>query len=154
FAPPPQMDSELVDVVKRELSDIRFSQSETDRRTQDALETVHSSLSHVVDRLAMIEGDLRNVRAAPAPLAPEPPPAAPVFVAPQPEAPRMTMPPMPRPELPNPAAAEAEFTAFAPQEYFVAAPREFHAAGPAAAEPPPLPAAMQETPRAISEILL
>src|SRR5262245_14005145 len=154
FAPPPQMDSELVDVVKRELSDIRYSQSETDRRTQDALETVHSSLSHVVDRLAMIEGDLRNVRAAPAQLAPEPPPAAPVFVAPEPEAPRMTMPPMPRPELPNPAAAEAEFTAFAPQEHFVAAPREFHAAGPAAAEPPPLPAAMPETPRAISEILL
>ena len=65
FAPPPQMDTSIVDAVKRELSDIRFSQSETDRRTQDALETVHSTLGHVVDRLAMIEGDLRNVRAAP-----------------------------------------------------------------------------------------
>jgi localization factor PodJL len=48
-------------MVKRELSDIRFSQSETDRRTQDSLETVHNTLGHVVDRLAMIEGDLRAV---------------------------------------------------------------------------------------------
>ena len=31
------MDSGIVDTVKRELSDIRFSQSETDRRTQDSL---------------------------------------------------------------------------------------------------------------------
>ena len=60
---PPPMDSGIVDIVKRELSDIRFSQSETDRRTQDALETVHSTLGHVVDRLAMIEGDLRTARA-------------------------------------------------------------------------------------------
>ena len=59
------MDPALVDIVKRELSDIRFSQSETDRHTQDSLETVHNTLGHVVDRLAMIEGDLRAVRAAP-----------------------------------------------------------------------------------------
>ena len=58
-APP---DSGLVDIVKRELSDIRFSQSETDRHTQDSLEAVHNTLGHVVDRLAIIEGDLRNVR--------------------------------------------------------------------------------------------
>ena len=51
-------------IVKRELSDIRFSQSETDRHTQDSLEAVHNTLGHVVDRLAMIEGDLRDVRAA------------------------------------------------------------------------------------------
>jgi localization factor PodJL len=155
FAPPPQMDSELVDVVKRELSDIRYSQSETDRRTQDALETVHNTLGHVVDRLAMIEGDLRNVRIAPAaPMEPAPPPPAPpapVFVEPEPVAPRMTMPPMPMPELPNPAASQSHFSAPAPQEHFVAAPREFHAAEPAALEPPPVPAAM---PRAISEILV
>ena len=67
------IDSGIVDLVKRELSDIRFSQSETDRRTQDSLETVHSTLGHVVDRLAMIEGDLRAVRAAP--VAPPPAPA-------------------------------------------------------------------------------
>src|SRR5439155_7224720 len=65
-APAPQpMDPELVNIVKRELSDIRYSQSETDRRTQDSLETVHNTLGHVVDRLAMIEGDLRAVRDAP-----------------------------------------------------------------------------------------
>ena len=52
-------DSGLFDIVKRELSDLRFSQSETNRHTQDSLETVHSTLGHVVDRLAMIEGDLR-----------------------------------------------------------------------------------------------
>ena len=57
-------DSGLVDIVKRELSDIRFSQSETDRHTQDSLEAVHNTLGHVVDRLAMIEGDLRAVRTA------------------------------------------------------------------------------------------
>ena len=62
---PQPIDSGIVDLVKRELSDIRFSQSETDRRTQDSLETVHSTLGHVVDRLSTIEGDLRTVRAAP-----------------------------------------------------------------------------------------
>ena len=58
-------DSGLIDIVKRELSDIRFSQSETDRHTQDSLEAVHNTLGHVVDRLAMIEGDLRTVRVRP-----------------------------------------------------------------------------------------
>src|SRR5437899_1811016 len=66
------MDSGIVDLVKRELSDIRFSQSETDRRTQDSLETVHSTLGHVVDRLSTIEGDLRTVRTAPATTASSP----------------------------------------------------------------------------------
>src|SRR5439155_17552714 len=117
-------DSGIVDMVKRELSDIRFSQSETDRRTQDSLETVHSTLGHVVDRLSMIEGDLRAVRSAP--IAPPPPAAPPAFIAPpapafvEPpveaprsaafveapfETPRAAM-PLPKPELPNPAAAQ------------------------------------------------
>ncbi len=119
-------DSGLIDIVKRELTDIRFSQTETDRHTQDSLEAVHNTLGHVVDRLAMIEGDLRTVRTAP--------------VAPQrrkhrrarnplrrrlPRR-RIATPPQPKPELPNPAAA---------QEHFAAAPREFQAA------PPPMPAA-------------
>ena len=110
-------DSGLIDIVKRELSDIRFSQAETDRHTQDSLEAVHNTLGHVVDRLAMIEGDLRNVREAPVVAAapsPAPPPAA---------APRVAMAPQPKPELPNPAAA---------QDHFAAAPREFHAAQPPA----------------------
>ena len=132
-------DSGLVDIVKRELSDIRFSQSETDRRTQDSLETVHNTLGHVVDRLAMIEGDLRAVRSAPvAPAAPQwPTPPAPQPAPPQAVATRAAMPPQPKPELPNPAAA---------QPHFAAAPREFHAAQPV------MPAAAV-APKAISEIL-
>jgi localization factor PodJL len=148
---PPQ-DPGIADLVKRELSDIRFSQSERDRHTQDSLEAVHNTLGHVVDRLAMIEGDLRSVRSpplAPQPEAPRPAPpqaampqaampqaAMPQTMAPQATAPRVAMPPQPKPELPNPAAGEAHFTA---------APREFHAAVPAAT------AAV--APKAISEIL-
>ncbi|MCA6116133.1 SEL1-like repeat protein [Bradyrhizobium sp. WSM 1738] len=137
------MDPGIVDLVKRELSDIRFSQSESDRRTQDSLETVHSTLGHVVDRLSMIEGDLRTVRAAPS--APASPPAAAETheEVSRPTTPLKTFPQQTKPELPNPAALQA-----GPQEHFVAAPREFHAAQPPAAPvAPPLP------PRAISEIL-
>jgi localization factor PodJL len=132
---PAQMDPGLVDLIKRELSDMRFGRNETDRRTQDSLEVVNNTLGHVVDRLAMIEGDLRAVRSAPVP------PLAPVPMAEPIPPPRAAMPqpvsPPPRPELPNPAAA---------QPHFAAAPREFHAA-----EPPAAPAIV--APRAISEIL-
>ncbi|WP_198963736.1 tetratricopeptide repeat protein [Bradyrhizobium sp. Y36] len=154
-------DSGMVDLVKRELSDIRFSQAETNRSTQDSLEAVHSALGHVVDRLSMIEGDLRAVRTAPPAPAPQPmamPMAAPVaapMAAPMAHAPvaREPLPQAqqqpkydPKPELPNPAAAQAAQTAFA------AAPREFHAAA-APAAPPPVPSAPPVPPRAISEIL-
>jgi len=135
---PGAADSGLADIVKRELSDIRFSQAETDRHTQDSLEAVHNALGHVVDRLAMIEGDLRSARVQPAAAAPpEPPPEAsypappePAYNAPpEPTAPAYAAPfaevaqwvamaPQPKPELPNPAAM---------QEHFDAAPREFHA---------------------------
>ncbi|MEZ2144210.1 hypothetical protein AAE026_18280 [Bradyrhizobium sp. DN5] len=151
----PPADSGMVDLVKRELSDIRFSQAETNRHTQDSLEAVHNTLGHVVDRLSMIEGDLRAVRTAPPAPAPRMPMAAPMEPAPMEPAPmaREPRPPQqqqpkydPKPELPNPAAAQAAF---------VAAPREFHAAAPAG--PPPVPATPQVTsslpPRAISEIL-
>ncbi|HEY0908604.1 MAG TPA: hypothetical protein VGD75_00055, partial [Bradyrhizobium sp.] len=123
-------DSGLADIVKRELTDIRFSQTERDRHTQDSLEAVHNTLGHVVDRLAMIEGDLRAVRStpvAPPPEArPEPRPAAPQ-AAPQSFTPssfapqESPSPPQIKPELPNPAASEAHFDA---------APREFRAASP------------------------
>lgn len=140
----PSVDSGVVDLVKRELSDIRFSQAETNRSTQDSLDAVHSALGHVVDRLSMIEGDLRAVRTAPPAPAPQPMPmAAPIEPAPMAREPRpQAQPPKydPKPELPNPAAMQQ-----APPSAFVAAPREFHAAAPAA--PPPVP------PRAISEIL-
>ena len=131
-------DSGLVDIVKRELSDIRFSQSEAGRHTQDSLEAVHNTLGHVVDRLAMIEGDLRAVRTPP--VAPQPEtPRAPSYAPPQTAAPRAAMAPQPKPELPNPAAE---------QQHFAAAPREFHAASPP--EPSVLATA---APKAISEIL-
>ena len=130
FAAPP--DSGLFDMVKRELSDIRFSQSETDRHTQDSLEAVHNTLGHVVDRLAMIEGDLRAVRSPPMVPAPEMPPAPP-----QTGAARVAMPAPPKPELPNPAAA---------QVLFAAAPREFQVA------PTAMPPAATVPPRATSEI--
>jgi localization factor PodJL len=134
---PEPTDPGLIDVVRRELSDIRFSQTQTDRHTQDSLETVHNTLGHVVDRLAMIEGDLRVVRTAPAAPIPATPPAPQSAAAPA-AAPRAAKAPQSRPELPNPAAA---------QEFFAAAPREFHAVQPV------LPAVAPVTPRAISEIL-
>ena len=130
------VDKDLIDLVKRELSDIRFSQTEAGRHTQDSLEAVHSTLGHVVDRLAMIEGDLRAVRTQPTAPSPEAAPAP--NAAPQTAAPRVAPPPPPKPELPNPAAA---------QEHFTAAPREFQVA------PPPAPAMAMVAPRAISEIL-
>jgi localization factor PodJL len=141
----PPADSGVVDLVKRELSDIRFSQGETNRHTQDSLEAVHNTLGHVVDRLAMIEGDLRAVRNAPPPAAPQ------AFAAPvepvahgamPPHQPKAEIKPDIKPDLPNPAATQATF---------VAAPREFHAATPAAL--PPVPAPPPVPPRAISEIL-
>src|SRR6202051_3328472 len=135
-SPAAPADSGVIDIVKRELSGIRFSQSETDRQTQESLEAVHNTLGHVVDRLAMIEGDLRTVRVQPANPQPEVPaepsyaaPPAPVYAAPPapsfdappaatPEAPQWAdMAPQLKPELPNPAAM---------QEHFDAAPREFH----------------------------
>lgn len=143
-APAPS-DNGFADIVKRELSDIRFSQAETDRHTQDSLEAVHNTLGHVVDRLAMIEGDLRAVRVQPATPEPEAPPVpsyavppVPSFDAPAAAAPpRVAMAPHPKPELPNPAAA---------QEQFDAAPREFTKSAT-------MPPAAVAAPRAISEIL-
>ena len=94
---PQPFDNGVVDMVKREMSDIRFSQSETDRRTQDSLEAVHSTLGHVVDRLAMIEGDLRTARALPAAPQLHMPPAPPEPVSAPAAAPRVAMPPQPKP---------------------------------------------------------
>ena len=106
------MDGDLIDTIKRELSDIRFSQSETNRHTQDSLEAVHNTLGHVVDRLAQIEGDLRNARSASAPREIPPAPAMPEprereTYAPEPSRQPTSFAPVPRPEMPNPAAAQA-----------------------------------------------
>jgi len=110
----PGMDSDLVDAIKRELSEMRFSQSETTRHTQDSLEVVHNTLGHVVDRLAMIEGDLRTARSAPAPAAP----AAPSRSTDQPPILQQPKPEMPNPVLSQIAAAAQRAPAAAP-----AAPR-------------------------------
>jgi localization factor PodJL len=126
---PAALNSGVIDTVKRELSDIRFCQSETDRRTQDSLETVHNTLGHVVDRLAMIEGDLREARHPPVS------PQAPQAAAPQVQMPRAAMPPQGKPELPNPAAAQN----------FTAGPRELQTA------PPPMPNIAAAMPRAAIE---
>ena len=105
-AAPDALAGGIVDSIKRELSDVRGHQAENDRRTQDTLEAVHSTLSHVVDRLSMIEGDLKRVQSAPLQLAMAPTPFAAALFA--------TAPAMPaaarttehiRPELPNPVAA-------------------------------------------------
>ncbi|MFT4279317.1 MAG: hypothetical protein QM576_23465 [Rhodopseudomonas sp.] len=141
--PAPAFDPSFVDTIKRELSDMRFSQSETDRHTQDSLEAVHNTLGHVVDRLAMIEGDLRAARAAP-PLVPPPAPepAKPAFLAAAPIAPTpaepVVAPIQTQPQMANPAA-----------EPFAAAPREFSSAK-AAAEPPPV--APARAPRAFHDL--
>ena len=87
------MDDGVVDTIRRELSDIRYSQSESNRTTQDTLEAVHNTLSHVVDRLTVIEGDLRTAQAAPKAATPPPAPAT-AATAPK------------RPELPNPAQGQ------------------------------------------------
>ena len=142
----PAMDSGIVDAVKRELSDIRYSQSETDRRTQDSLETVHNTLGHVVDRLAMIEGDLRAVRAAPVAAQPMAPPAPAVTM--REEAPRAAMPqpssaPMPYTQAPHAEAGTAESRGPCRKP---SPPRRANSM-------PPQPVAPPMPPRAISEIL-
>ena len=124
--PPAAQDSELTDLVKRELSDIRFSQAETNRHTQDSLEAVHNTLGHVVDRLSTIEGDLRAVRTQPAPpMATQPVPSPAIE-------PSYSPPPMAEPEA-GPSYAEDPPPAPSPattQEAFAAAPRDFRAAEP------------------------
>src|SRR5436190_5093902 len=130
-------DTGLIDVVKRELSDIRFSQTETDRHTQDSLEVVHTTLGHVVDRLAVIEGDLRGAGTAQAKLLAEMRPLSQAAAA-QALAPSVSMAPLAKPELPNPAAV---------QPHFAAAPRDFQAV-PSSTQNPAVLAAY-----AISQIL-
>ncbi|QDL95824.1 hypothetical protein FLL57_00230 [Rhodopseudomonas palustris] len=158
--PAPALDPSFVDTIKRELSDMRFSQSETDRHTQDSLEAVHNTLGHVVDRLAMIEGDLRAARATP-PLAPQPVPVAepakPSFLAAAPIAPASAAPVAPSPAaptaapMPQPQSQPQPEMANPAAEPFAAAPREFASARPATE--PPAPAAESRGPRAFHDII-
>lgn len=111
----PSIDPDAFDAVRRELSDIRFGQSEAERRSQDSLEVVHNALNQVVDRLSGIENDLRQIKTTPPQRAAETPrPGAPQ-IQPRPafdtaprdmnrEIPREPMAPSIVPTLPNPAA--------------------------------------------------
>jgi localization factor PodJL len=72
-----------VDVLKHELADFRATQADIDRRTQDMLEMLQSTLERLVDRMSAMETDLPAIAAAPAP-APAPsiaPTAAPMRAA-------------------------------------------------------------------------
>ncbi|HEY7245893.1 MAG TPA: hypothetical protein VH678_18645 [Xanthobacteraceae bacterium] len=48
-----------VDLLSRDLAELRH----TEEKTQESIELVHGTLGHVVDRLAMIETDMRRSRA-------------------------------------------------------------------------------------------
>jgi localization factor PodJL len=102
--PQPVIDpAPAVDYLKRDLV-----------RTQDSLEAVHSTLGHLVDRLAMIEGGIREARlASETPAAPMPPsPPAPNADLSQfmQAAAQIT-----RPAQPAPAPAAMPMTAPAPE---------------------------------------
>jgi localization factor PodJL len=47
-----------VDHLKHEMAELRETQSDIDRRTQDTLEAVHGTLARLVDRLSAIETDV------------------------------------------------------------------------------------------------
>lgn len=69
----------LREALERELADIRKAQDEAGERTHETLLAVHETLERVVDRLAMFEDELSDMRseaAAPAPVAPFSAPAA------------------------------------------------------------------------------
>jgi localization factor PodJL len=70
-----------VDALKHELADFRATQADIDRRTQDMLETLQSTLERLIDRMSAIETDLPAMAAgsAPEPVAPI---AAPLRAAP------------------------------------------------------------------------
>jgi localization factor PodJL len=56
--------------VKEELDDIRLAQTENGARTHETLSAVHDTLERVVDRLAVFEEELSDIRATGAPPAP------------------------------------------------------------------------------------
>ena len=71
-----------VDALKHELAEFRATQADIDRRTQDMLETLQSTLERLVDRLSVIETELpatmaAEPAAAPAMTATSAPPAPP-----------------------------------------------------------------------------
>ncbi len=113
-----------VDLLSRDVHDLKQSE----QQTQDALEAVHGTLGHVVDRLAMIESGLRDQPARPA-------------VSP---APRDDLPP-PAPPLQLPAPVEAPEPLPAPEIFAVEPPTPDQLSGTStAAEPRPAPSTAAE----------
>ena len=112
-----------VDMLKRDLADLRETQSESERRTQDTLEAVHGTLERLVDRLATIETDMRGAEqraeararaaaetaeAEPPRPAPAPPPAVTVPPPPAAQVPRPPAPPPPQPAVPAATRPKAD----------------------------------------------
>ncbi|MGA3309969.1 MAG: hypothetical protein ABSD08_15355 [Xanthobacteraceae bacterium] len=69
-----------VDAIENEVAEIK----QTERRTQDSLEAVQDTVEHVVDRLAMIESDMRGDKAGAVPAEPLPVKAQKSMLAPPP----------------------------------------------------------------------
>jgi localization factor PodJL len=63
-----------VDLLQRDMADIKQTQSVSGRRTEESLEAVHGTIGDVVNRLAMIESDLRTEPRTPPPTPPDPGP--------------------------------------------------------------------------------
>ena len=132
-SPQPAIDpTPAVDYLKRDLV-----------RTQDSLEAVHSTLGHLVDRLAMIEGGIREARfAAEAPayapsMTPAGQPAAktPVFTTPPASAPEKPRLPQAKP-MQAPAVGTAKTDPKLQQEPLPIAPTVGAPPPPKTANPP------------------
>lgn len=54
-----------IDSLRQDFDLLRQSHSQSDRRTQDTLEAVHDTLERLVDRLAVVETDIRGERTGP-----------------------------------------------------------------------------------------
>jgi localization factor PodJL len=92
-----------MDALAREVSDLRQAQ----RQTQDSLEAVHGSLGHAIDRLAMIETEMRSGssprNASSAPAAASIAPAAATMAGKEPATPEIEGPAENGPQTPAPA---------------------------------------------------
>jgi localization factor PodJL len=76
-----------VTAIKHDLASLHQNQAESDQRTQDTLEAVHDTLERLVERLAMVETDIRDPHAAEPTPAREPMPFVPDLPATIPQAP-------------------------------------------------------------------
>jgi len=109
-------------------------------RTQDSLEAVHSTLGHLVDRLAMIESGIREARfAAEAPLAPTMGPAIPPQVKSPVAPPKAETPAREKPRMPQvkPISTPAGDLGKAPPVDLKPAAQEPLPIAPAIGTPPP-----------------